>query len=417
MRYCVCALALTAVLLSAGLAQAATYNVSSFSQLVGALGSANPGDVVLIQPGQYHVTSNLYITRGGFTIRGATGNFDDVVLYGNGMNVKSGPSEGIWTAAHGLTIENLTVKDFYSHGVHICDASDGLADNITLNNIKIQNCGERYIKGSGTGTSRNVLIQNVHFLQTEAYLPRPGHSVDPNNYIGGIDAMHTEGWIIRDNRFDGIRGATGGGRGAIFLWNGASNALIERNQIIGCAEGIDLGNGSNPGGIYHADNAIVRNNFIVQYGSNNRPVQLGYTRDIQFYNNTIYTPDNYNRAIHVYDSSAIPTANLLLTNNLIRGTILDSSTGRATLTNNIIGSVPQADWFADPDAGDLHLTALAAEAIDHGLFLANVPDDFDGQSRFFGAAYDIGADEMIPEPATMGLLLVGGVVALVRRKR
>ncbi|MBK8811285.1 MAG: InlB B-repeat-containing protein [Acidobacteria bacterium] len=46
-------------------------------------------------------------------------------------------------------------------------------------------------------------------------------------------------------------------------------------------------------------------------------------------------------------------------------------------------------------ANDLHVSTGAAE-IDTGATIASVTNDFDGQSRPFGAAYDIGADEITP---------------------
>lgn len=381
--------AVACLLILVAVAQGATWNVSTFSGLTSAISSASNGDAILLAPGQYHVTSNLYITK-TLTFQGTSGDRDDVVLYGNGMNVNSGPAEGIWTAANGIQIKDLTVKGFYNHGIHVCDAANGLADDVVISNVTIQNCGERYIKGSGTGISRNVLVDNVHFLQTETYLPRPSHPVDTNNYIGGIDAMHTDNWTIRDCRFDGIYGATGGGRGAIFLWNGCTNATIEGNVIVNCAEGINLGNGHNTSGGYHAEDAVVRNNTIVQYGADNRPVQLGYTRNIDFYNNTIYTPNNSNRAIHIYDSAAVPSSNVLLTNNLIRGNILNS-TGGAVFANNITGATADASWFANVATGDLHLTAAATGAINQGIALPQVPTDMDGSAR--ASSPDIGADE------------------------
>ncbi|GAF81270.1 unnamed protein product, partial [marine sediment metagenome] len=48
---------------------------------------------------------------------------------------------------------------------------------------------------------------------------------------------------------------------------------------------------------------------------------------------------------------------------------------------------------ADPLNADLHLLPSATAATDQADTLANVTDDFDGDSRPIGAAPDIGADE------------------------
>ena len=400
-------------------AAAAVRNVSTFNGLVNALYNANPGDEVVIAPGQYHVTTNLYWTRPDVTIRGATGNRDDVVLYGNGMNTRSGVLEGFWAAADGIQLRDLTIRDFYYHGVHIAGEAE-TADNIVLSNVRIQDCGERYVKlGVGPDYSENVLIENSLFIQTKAYEPRLGHSVNPTDYIGGIDAMETVGWTIRNNRFQGIKGATGGGAGAIFLWNEGYDATIERNVIIDCGEGINLGNADLYKDTWHIDGATVRNNFLVQGKSTSRLLQLSYTKDVRVVNNTLFSAGAYGGLVHVLDRASFPTINLKLINNLIRGGFIDQSTGEYLLLNNITGSAVDADWFVDPATGDLHLLALADAAIDKGIPLADVPLDIDNLIRLCVPQPDIGADEWaapVPEPSA-ALLLAGGAMALIRRRR
>ena len=46
-----------------------------------------------------------------------------------------------------------------------------------------------------------------------------------------------------------------------------------------------------------------------------------------------------------------------------------------------------------PPAGDLHLKSTATSAIDHGVSVSSVTDDWDGDGRPVGPASDIGADE------------------------
>jgi hypothetical protein len=180
--------------LAASTASATVWNVSTFGD-VGPTGlkyaadHATPGDQIIIAPGSYYVTQPLYITTPDLTFTGATGNRNDVILRGNGMNVNSGVTEGFWAAASGIRLENVTIRDFWHHGIHIC--GEPYADNVVISNVRTINCGERHVKGSsGSGISDNVIIENLLMLQTEEYLPRFGHPVDEYNYIGGIDAMH-----------------------------------------------------------------------------------------------------------------------------------------------------------------------------------------------------------------------------------
>ena len=386
--------------------------VNSFAALRNAMLTADPYDEIIIAPGSYHVTSPLYVTTPNLTFRGATGNRDDVVLYGNGMNVNSGVLEGFWAAADGIRLESVTIRDFWHHGIHIC--GDGYADNVVISNVKTVNCGERHVKGSASsGISSNVLIENLRMEQTIPYLPRPGHSVDEYNYIGGIDAMHTDNWIIRDCVAKGIMGAAGGARAAFFLWNGVSNLLMERNTIVACGHGISIGNPSGPNNSHvnpwHAVGGIIRNNTILRAdeSDDNWAFELDNTKDFKVYNNTIYSADTtYRRTVQIYDDpSEGLTTNLDLKNNLIRGRVKDLSSGdwssaAVAAMGNIVdtdGTVVLPEWFADWAGGDFHLTAAstagAVTPVNIAAVLADVLEDYDQALR--GNSPDLGADEII----------------------
>ena len=91
---------------------------------------------------------------------------------------------------------------------------------------------------------------------------------------------------------------------------------------------------------------------------------------------------------------------MILMNNIIRGGILDQSTGdwspwTVAYMGNIVDFVTPVlpEWFLDPPNGDLHLTRLATDLIDQAQPLWEVPDDIDGGPRPEGAGYDYGADE------------------------
>jgi hypothetical protein len=60
-------------------------------------------------------------------------------------------------------------------------------------------------------------------------------------------------------------------------------------------------------------------------------------------------------------------------------------------TGNIWVQRDISSWFKNPSIGDLHLNAIATQAIDQGLVLADVPNDFDDKPR--DSNPDIGADE------------------------
>ena len=387
---------------------AATWDVDTVSELQSAQANASPGDIILIQPGDYHLTRCLYITTADITLRGATGNFDDVVIRGDGMNVDSPTSNDtpIQIVNDDITIEDLTVGDCWFNGIHI--HSENYADRATVRNVKIRNCGERFIKGSGSGgASWNSLVEFCVIEQTEARQTRPGHSVDPDDYIGGMDCMAAKDWIIRDNLFAGILGASGtDSRGAIFLWQHVENPLIERNVFVDCARSISMGNPYNPTGTWLVDGGIIRNNMILKGPS--VALEFDYTRNLKVYNNTVYGDNaSYHRTVQVYDTGvpASQTTNLDLKNNIIRGDVSDMAVGTwnvATLQamGNIAdnaGTVVTPSWFVSvaPATADLHLTAGATAALEAGVVQAEALEDYDRETRGpVGGATDMGADQI-----------------------
>jgi hypothetical protein len=75
-------------------------------------------------------------------------------------------------------------------------------------------------------------------------------------------------------------------------------------------------------------------------------------------------------------------------------------------------------------AGDLHLAATTATAIDRGSAITEVTDDWDGDPRPIGAGFDIGADERRPgqtgifvqrRPNSLTPSILVGVLADFRR--
>jgi hypothetical protein len=357
-----------------------------------------------VRSGTYRLTQVLNLHTANVTLRGETDNRDDVVLVGGGMNTR-GVDEGISIGADGITLQHLTLKDFYFNAIHIRAEND--ADNAIISNVKTWNIGERHIKGSrdpnsSTKVSDNTLIERVYMLQTQ---PRTGHPETNPDYIGGIDIMASRNITIRDSRAEGIVGAQNGGNAAIFLWQGIQNATIERTVIVGCAKGIALGNPAAPAanlatGAWHADGAVVRNN-VIRRGTwttaNNIAIELATAKNVAVYHNTIYSDDaSYFRTVSFTESQPGRNSGNVLAHNLIRGRIFDRTSGGWGNVNNLvdtIGTTVISSWFANLTNLDFHLTDVAAPAINQVSILPQVTDDLDKQARPIGPAADLGADE------------------------
>jgi len=399
----------SALLLPAAAGPGATWNVSTVAELNNAVGRAQPYDEIVLAPGTYHLTRGVQMNAVGLTVRGATGNRDDVVLVGSGMNTY-GVNEGILVNTDNLTIRDLTLKDFYWNAIHIRGEND--ADNVLISNVKTWNIGQRHVKGSGGGgpsaVSDNVVIENLYMLQDRPRADGNHHG----DYIGGIDAMGVRNWVIRDSLAEGIVGHFDGGNAAIFLWQGVQGVTIERNVILSCAKGIALGNPSGPNsGIftypYHAEDVLIRNNVVLRgpwTTGNNIGLELCNVRDVDVLNNTFYSPNaSYFRMISPYDESdEARLDDVVFRNNIIRGGVRDFTVsgeyGADDLAamGNIVdttGAFVTADWFVDAAAGDFHLTDQAAPAIDQAADLPEVPTDADGVVRPWGPGTDYGAYE------------------------
>jgi len=390
-------------------AGAATYTVSTVGDLNYRISHAAPNDEIVVTPGTYNLTQYLQLNAAGMTVRGSTGVRDDVVLVGGGMNTNAGVKEGLLVNTDGITISDLTLRDFYHNGIHIRGEND--ADDCTISNVKTWDIGQRHIKGSGGGgasaVSDDVVIEDVYMLQTTPRADGNHHG----NYIGGIDCMGVRNWVIRDCVARGIRGHTDGGNAAIFLWQGVEGVTIERNRIYECVKGIGLGNPADPNGViftypHHATDVVVRNNFVLRgewTGGNNIGLELCNVEDVDVLNNTFYSEDaGYFRTVSLLDNNGGgANTDVEVVNNIVRGRVWENGGHPESLQQafrdmgNVVdtaGATVAEAWFDDWASGDFHLTELADGALNGGTVLAGAPEDFDRCGR--GNCPDLGADEL-----------------------
>ena len=115
---------------------------------------AQPGSVVEIPAGTYHLTSGLTLRANGVTVRGA--GMDKTIL--SFKDQVTGP-EGMLVYASNFTIEGLTIEDSKGDGLKINDG-----DNITIRKVKVQWTGGSKVSNGAYGIypvkTRNVLIED-----------------------------------------------------------------------------------------------------------------------------------------------------------------------------------------------------------------------------------------------------------------
>jgi hypothetical protein len=335
---------------------------------------ATPGTTILVAAGTYHLQGDITVVNDGITIRGATGNRDDVVLDGGGMLTWS-HTQVISIYADDVTIADLTIRNGDEHGVSVQGA-----DRPVLYNLHILDTGYQLVKVNPVGDgSDDGLLACSRLEYTTA---------SPEGYTNGISAHDAHRWVVRDNEWFRIRTPTDDPVPTILFWSGSSDTIVERNLLVDCYQGISFGNAYQTG-INHTG-GIVRNNVI--YASLPHDVAVEMVRSTGWlvaYNTVLLleppTGLTWGMEARFAESQGIFAYNLT---NL---EILNRDDAQATLTGNVTHA--SSDWFADGGAAGLHLAVSATEAIDQAASMADVLDDFDGDARPIGPAPDVGADE------------------------
>ncbi len=245
--------------------------VATVPQLFAAAEQVPAGGTILLADGVYAMPRYFELHTDNVTLRSERGQRDSVIL--DGTHSQDGELVGV-SHCSGVTIADLTIQNIKWNGFKI--NSNKYATRVTIRNCVIHNIWQRGVKGPAMGQQdrgkvwpTDCRIEYCLFYndRPKEYADDPADTPDTfrGNYVGGIDAMHAKGWIIRDNVFTGIHGRTGEGRGAIFLWNESQDCVVERNIIIDCDCGICLGNHYRHADTrWHDDRCIVRNNFVTR---------------------------------------------------------------------------------------------------------------------------------------------------------
>ncbi len=269
---------------------------------------------------------------------------------------------------------NLVTADVYAD-IEI-DGTWSAADTSAVSISDIVTDSTHYINIYTTTAARHKGIYSLNY-----------YMIDVNSYLA---VPITSG--IQYVTFNGLQ---------IIHGNYANSlAAFSNNTIKNC-----LITGASYSGLYVRDvsNIIAYNNIIYNCGDYGIYGDPDGANNYTFYNNTIY---GCNKGIQCADSYNRGT--IIIRNNLCIGNTTDygiNLTYTESFTNNGssdttgtagLTSLVAATEFVDPTGTppDFHLKA-GATSIDAGVDLSGTfTEDIDEQTRFFGAAWDIGADEL-----------------------
>jgi hypothetical protein len=367
--------------------------------------NAAAGTTIRFADGTYPVTGDftksLLADSPGLTLRGASGDPTKVVIDG-----QYAIGALVYVQADDVTLTDLTLRRATDHLVHSYPAA-GTTDveRPRLHRLRLVDAGEQFVKVNPNG-ARTAYVDTGTISCSEHTMTATGRANIERSfgcYTGGIDVHGGRDWVVRSNTFEGIYCEDGEiAEHAIHFWNGARGTLVENNLIRNTSRGIGFGlleSGvtrsypDNPyPGLYvgHFGGTIRGNviaNSIDQYDTG---IELAQSRGTTVVHNTVIETGAGATSYSSIDRRFANTT-VELRNNLVRR--LTTRNGAGGIESDNVENVPAA-WFVDAAAGDAHLTATAANAIDDGFVLPVevAGTDLDGL-RFDAGPPDIGADE------------------------
>ena len=367
--------------------------VSSAAQLLDAVASARPGDVILLAPGRYQARIRFDETNSGDAeepvVLGARDGLGSVVIDGAGANITLKFSG----AAH-VEVRDLEITGGGYHGVffdrgahHITIYHNRIYDNHRVRPLN----SHAELKGSGgEGRPADIaIIDNEIFHRTH---PAGGN-------FQGIDCNFCERFRIERNHLHDIKAPTMQpsshyDRGACIQMKSASrDTVIARNRIARCHIGIVYG-GEGLASPEHWG-GVIENNLI--HDSAEMAIAVINVRGGKVYHNTLFANGE---SIRVASDKGHPesVSEVDLANNLLDHPIMELRGAKIGSTNNLVLSPAAASRaFVDPKARDFRLRPSARAAIDRGADLgAAIVIDYAGTKRPQGSGHDIGAFEYRP---------------------
>ena len=370
-----------------------------------AINNASGPLTILLQDGTYSVASGqINITKPNITIRSQSGIRENVIIEGNGM--LNGSYHGISILHRKATIADLTIKNINNHGIDINFwYQSGPIDSTLIHNVHVIDCGQQLIKMSYSGTSSqrgdNGIIECCLIEYTNSL---PGS----NLYTNGIDLHNAHNWIIRDNVIKNIQAGpstTSDAGPAILFFKGGSNAIIERNSILNCDEGIFLGNWGDSPNMSH-NGGIIRNNIIRGHSESRCGIGVVLSPNILILNNTIYSPGGTAWTAQEYSIEITGNlcTNILIQNNAADEAYFNNQNLAPTptlITNNFACS---NSFFVDVNLNSLDLQpANGSGLINSGTSHVEANADFNCLSRIGipdQGAYEIQVPNEISENRT-----------------
>ncbi|MCF8366251.1 MAG: DUF6383 domain-containing protein [Bacteroidales bacterium] len=306
--------------------------VSTWAELIDAVWNLESNTTIMVEPGIYTIPDYWFINVGidqenpitNITIRGATGDFDDVIIKGTAPGMTGASSFGFYiNNATNVTIADITVGEVYHHAVQINPPQIGAANGLRLYHCRFYDCGEQIIKGNFIYDDQNMPKGAANgsieycLIEYTSWGPTDG-------YTEGIDLHAAENWNISNNLLRNIRVPENAFHTcvpAILIWNNSQNVTVTGNIIINCDRGIAFGlnDRTTLSGFPEVNTGIISNNMFYRQQNqvfyDDAAILAWDVRQIKIVNNTVFDEAASYPAIEyrfVKNQSDITIANNLL---------------------------------------------------------------------------------------------------------
>jgi hypothetical protein len=330
--------------------------VSTVSQLLSALKHAQPGQTVMLSPGEYYIdTPRVVIGQQGskaMPIHVTALQLGTVKIFLKGEGVVVNKSH--WQFSNLHLIGNCKRHSQCEHAFHVV----GKGQHTVIKNNILQDFNAM-IKVNGHGSDYpdyGKVIQNSFFNSS------PRNTANP---VTPFDLMHANNWQVSDNFIFDIQKSAGDKVSyAAFFKGGSEQGVFERNLVICAANlpdeytalGLSLGGGGslkahrrNQNSAEHVG-GIIRHNIIMHCG-NDVGIYVNRSRDSLIEHNTLYNT----LGIDV----RYPESDAVIVNNVLSGRIKLRNQAQIIQSNNLIvrrdfftGTDRLSDYFLAPDIGD-----------------------------------------------------------------
>jgi hypothetical protein len=389
-----------------------------WGSIVYAATQVSAGDTVLINPGIY--SGGVYVNTGGTPAEPVTfqANGTGVVIEGSG-----GERDAFYIEnADYVLVDGLTIRHATRAGLRI-----SVSDHVTVRNCTLADNGNW---GLFTDFSDYTTVENCEsygavnehgiYISNSSDYPTIRHNRLHHNrgcglHMNGDFRMGGDGIISYGMVEGNIIYENGLGGGSGINMDGVTHTLVRNNLLYANHAGgitlyqIDGGSGSH-------DNQVL-NNTVVMASDGRWAINIPNTVDTnnQIFNNIAYTAHSWRGSISI----ASPTLTGFVSDyNVVMDRFsTDDGDTRISLAawqalghdaHSIIAT--PAQLFVNPANANYHL-ASNSPAVDHGLLLLQVPADLEGNPRPGGAAYDIGAYELIQPVANSYFLYLPAMLS------